>query len=67
MGNIGAPEIVIGIIGFGLLVLWVMGVLKLFQKDHRTLGWVAIVGIIIPILALVGYAGWFVDDRSSAT
>ncbi len=64
--NLGLPEIGIAVIGVVLIVAWVMGVMKLFQKNHTTLGWVAIVGIIIPIVALVGYAGWFVDDRSTA-
>ncbi len=64
MSNLGFPELVIAVIIIGLVVIWIMGVMKLFQKDHRTLGWVAIVGIIIPIIALVGYAGWFVEDRS---
>ena len=65
--NLGLPEIGIAAIGIGLLVTWVLGVMKLFQKNYITLGWVAIVGIIVPIIALVGYAGWFVEDRSSAS
>jgi hypothetical protein len=65
--NLGLPEIGIAAIGIGLLVTWVLGVRKLFQKNYTTLGWVAIVGIIVPIIALVGYAGWFVEDRSSAS
>jgi hypothetical protein len=65
--NLGLPEIGIAAIGIGLLVTWVLGVMKLFQKNYTTLGWVAIVGIIVPIIALVGYAGWFVEDRSSAS
>jgi hypothetical protein len=47
----------------GFAVLWVMGVVRLFQKGYSGLGWVAIVGIIIPVIALVGFAGWFVQDR----
>jgi hypothetical protein len=64
--NLSPPEIGIAAIGIALIVTWVLGVVKLFQKNHATLGWVAIVGIIIPIVALVGYAGWFVEDRSGA-
>jgi hypothetical protein len=37
---------------------------KLFHKNQRVLAWIAIVGIIVPIVALVGYAGWFVDPKA---
>ncbi len=62
--NLALPEILIGAIIVGLLVLWIMGVVKLFQKNQRVLACIAIVGIIVPIVALVGYAGWFVDPKA---
>jgi hypothetical protein len=62
--NLGLPEILVGLIGIGLLMLWIMGVVKLFQKNQQVLGWVAIAGIIVPIIALVGYAGWFVSSKA---
>jgi len=69
--NVGGPEIVILVIGLGLvaglvalLVLWVMGIVKLFQKNQTTLAWIALAGIVIPLVGLVGFAGWFVEDRS---
>ena len=55
--NLGLPEIGIAAISIGLLVTWVIGVLQLFQKNHRILAWIAIVGIIFPIIALVGLCG----------
>jgi multisubunit Na+/H+ antiporter MnhB subunit len=61
--NLGLPELLVGAIAIGLLVLWVLGVTKLFQKNHPTLAWVAIVGVILPPLGLVGYSGWFVQER----
>ncbi|MCJ7779519.1 MAG: hypothetical protein MUQ27_01710 [Acidimicrobiia bacterium] len=67
MSNLGGPELFIVAVSVGLLVLWIMGVVKLFQKGHTSLGWVAVVGIIIPVIALVGFAGWFVQDRSHQT
>ncbi len=63
-GNLTSPELMVAALAIGMLVLWVLGVVKLFQKRHTTLAWVAIVGIIVPFVALVGYAGWFVADRS---
>jgi cytochrome bd-type quinol oxidase subunit 1 len=62
--NLALPEILIGAIIVGLLVSWIMGVVKLFHKNQRVLAWIAIVGIIVPIVALVGYAGWFVDPKA---
>ncbi len=44
-----------------LFAAWVVGVVKLFQKGRRTLGFVAVAGVLIPIVALVGFAGWFVE------
>ena len=45
-----------------LFAAWVVGVLKLFQKGWRTLGFIALAGIfILPIIGVVGYAGWFVE------
>lgn len=61
--NLALPEILVGLIAIGLLVLWIMGVVKLFQKNHQVLGWIVIVGIIFPIIALVGYAGWFISPK----
>ena len=43
-----------------LFAAWVVGVVKLFQKGWRTLGYISLAGIVIPIVAPVGYAGWFV-------
>ncbi len=63
-GNLALPEPVVAAIAIGLLVLWVIGVAKLFQKNHTTLAWIAIVGVIIPFVALVGYMGWFIQERS---
>ena len=62
----GATELVWIGIGLALVVLWLIGVVKLFTKGHPTLGIVAIVGLLFPLVALVGYAGWFVEDRSTA-
>lgn len=49
---------------FGVLVAlvaaWAAGIVKLFRKGRRTLGFIALAGILIPILVVVGYAGWFV-------
>ncbi len=44
-----------------LFAAWVVGTVKLFQKGRRTLGFIALAGILVPIVALVGYAGWFVQ------
>ena len=44
-----------------LFAAWVAGVVKLFRKGRRTLAIIALAGIVIPIVALVGYAGWFVE------
>jgi hypothetical protein len=30
-----------------------------------TLGWVALAGMILPPLMLVGYAGWFVSTKKA--
>lgn len=62
--NLAGPEVLVGLVSIGLLVLWIMGVAKLFRKGHRTLGWVAIVGLLVPIIALVGYAGWFIQPKA---
>lgn len=67
MSNLGGPELMIVAVCVGLLVLWIIGVVKLFQKGYPSLGWVAVVGIIVPVIALVGFAGWFVRDRSVHT
>ncbi len=64
IGNLALPELVLAAVAIGLLVLWVIGVTKLFQKNHTTLAWIAIVGVIIRFVALVGYAGWFIQERS---
>lgn len=47
----------------GLLIFWAMGVIKLFQKDRTVLAWIAVAGIIFPPIGLVGFAGWFVDEK----
>ncbi len=53
------------VVFLGILIVfvaaWVGGVVKLFQKGRRTLGFIAIAGILIPVVALVGFAGWFVQ------
>jgi len=64
-GNLGGPELLIIAVVVGLFVLWIMGVMKLFQKGHTTLGWIAVVGIIVPFVGIVGFAGWFVQERSN--
>ncbi len=43
-----------------LFAAWVAGVVQLFQKGRRTLGFISLAGIVIPIVMVVGYAGWFV-------
>lgn len=67
MGNLGYTELLIVAAAIALLVAWIMGVAKLFTKGHHVLGIVALVGIVFPVVALVGYAGWFVEDRTAAT
>jgi hypothetical protein len=63
-GNLALPELLIIGTVIGLIALWAIGVIKLFQKNQTILAWIAIVGIIIPIVGLVGYSGWFVQERS---
>ena len=63
-GNLALPELLIIGTVIGLIVLWVIGVIKLFQKNQTMLAWIAIAGIIIPFVGLVGYSGWFVQQRS---
>ncbi len=43
-----------------LLAAWVAGVVQLFQKGRRILGFISLAGIVIPIVMIVGYVGWFV-------
>ncbi len=43
-----------------LFVAWVAGVVKLFEKGWRMLAFISLAGIVIPIVIVVGYAGWFV-------
>ena len=43
-----------------LFVAWVVGVVKLFEKGWRTLAFISLAGFVIPIVIVVGYAGWFV-------
>jgi hypothetical protein len=63
--NLSAIEEVLAIALLGLVVIWVWGVVKLFQKNHRTLGWVALAGLILPPLMLVGYARWFASTKKA--
>lgn len=58
-------ELAIIVIALGLLTLWVMGVVKLLHKNQTVLGWIAIAGIIDPLVSLIGFAGWFVDEKQS--
>jgi hypothetical protein len=62
--NLGVTELAIIVVTIALFALWLAGVVKLFQKNHMALGIIALVGILIPPLGLVGYSGWFVGDRS---
>ena len=39
---------------------WIVGIVKLFQKGRTTLGYLAMAGILIPIIAPVGFAGWWI-------
>jgi hypothetical protein len=64
--NVGLAELLLIGIAALFLVLWVMGVAKLFAKGRDLMGAVAIVGLLLPPVALIGYAGWFVEDRSAA-
>ena len=68
--NIGASELIIVVFVLllpVLIVLWLIGVIKLFQKNQTTLGWIAVAGIIVPFIGFVAYAGYFVEDRSGQT
>ncbi len=64
LDNLAFPELVIVAVAIGLFVLWLMGVIKLFQKNQTVLGWIAVAGIIVPPIGLVGFSGWFVGPRT---
>lgn len=66
MKNLTSVEILLALFGISVFVLWILGVLRLFRKGYPGWAWVAIVGIIFPVVALVGFAGWFMDERIEA-
>jgi hypothetical protein len=43
-----------------ILAIWIVGVVKLFQKRRRVLAWISLAGIIIPFILPVGFIGWFI-------
>ena len=43
-----------------ILALWIVGVVKLFQKRRRVLAWISLAGIIIPFILPIGFVGWFI-------
>lgn len=53
-------QVVLFALLIALFVAWVMGIAKLFKKGRRTLGYIALAGILIPLIGLVGYAGWWI-------
>jgi len=65
MSSFGMPEILKIAVSVGVLVLWIVGVIKLSRKGYPKLARVAIIGIIVMPVASVGYVGWFVHDRSA--
>ncbi len=46
-----------------ILAAWIVGIVRLFQKRRRILGWVALAGVIIPFLAPIGFIGWFIKPN----
>jgi len=64
MSSFGMPEILNIAVFVGVLVLWSMVVINLSRKGYPKLARVAIIGIIVMPIAIVGFAGWFVHDRS---
>jgi len=44
-----------------LIAAWGAGVVMLFRKGWRVLGIIALAGAFVPLVLLVGFAGWFVD------
>jgi hypothetical protein len=46
-----------------ILAVWIVGIVKLFQKRRRILGWIALAGLIIPFLAPIGFFGWFIKPN----
>ena len=48
-----------------LLGIWLIGVIKLFQKQRRILAWIALSGLIIPFVAPIGFLGWFLRPNST--
>jgi hypothetical protein len=46
-----------------ILAAWIVGIVRLFQKRRRILGWIALAGLIIPFLAPIGFFGWFIKPN----
>jgi hypothetical protein len=46
-----------------ILASWIVGVVRLFQKRRHILGWIALAGLVIPFLAPIGFAGFFVKPN----
>ncbi len=42
---------------------WIVGVVRLFQKQRRILAWIALSGVIIPFLAPVALIGWYIKPN----
>ncbi len=64
MQYVGGPEILLFVF-LPLMILWVIGVVRLFRNGHQTLGIVALIGMVVPLLGLVGYAGWFLGPKDA--
>jgi hypothetical protein len=46
-----------------ILAAWIVCIVRLFEKRHRILGWIALAGVIIPLLAPIGFLGWFIKPN----
>jgi hypothetical protein len=46
-----------------ILAVWIVGIVRLFQKHRRILAWIALAGLIIPFLAPIGFLGWFIKPN----
>lgn len=46
-----------------MLAVWIVGVVRLFQKRRLILGLLALGGIIVPFILPVGLVGWVIPPN----